>query len=477
MAITDTRRHGELAKADLLGQFKGKPRIEALLEIIGAQIDELDAALVDLALDRTIETAIGTQLLQLAKIVKVSPGNSSQEELRARIRAEIRLNRGSGTVSDILDVLTLVLTPGAPIEFTPAYPAGFVVDVGPTAVSGILTDLVKRARLGGVRGQLVYAASDLGNTFTLASGDTPEPSTAQGWGADTDHWVQRTSGTSTNLYAVACGGGQWCAVGDSGVILTSPDGQTWKRQTQAAGYSNAFRGVAYGGGLWVAVGVFGEIQTSPDGIAWTKRTPAGSYAGNLWGVAYDGGGLWVVVGNNAEIQTSPDGHAWIHRKAGGDYADGLIAVAHGDGRWVAVGAAGEIQMSYDGMRWVRVAAADAYASDFSSVACGGGLWVAVGHAEIQTSRDGVTWKHRDPAADSGALRAVCRAEDAWVIVGEDAEIQRSPNGISWARDVPAGSSSLFAIACLSTLRVAVGAEGDIQTQDTVGGFLADVMEA
>ena len=57
-------------------------------------------------------------------------------------------------------------------------------------------------------------------------------------------------------------------VGDSGTILTSPDGTSWTKRT--SGTSEFLSGVTYGNGLFVTVGNEGTIFTSPDGIYWTE---------------------------------------------------------------------------------------------------------------------------------------------------------------------------------------------------------------
>jgi hypothetical protein len=78
-------------------------------------------------------------------------------------------------------------------------------------------------------------------------------------------------------------------------------GTTWTRRTRTS-QGNWLFGVAYGDGLFVAVGEDGIILTSPDGVDWTAQT---SGTGNdLNGVAY-GDGLFVVVGDRSIILTSP----------------------------------------------------------------------------------------------------------------------------------------------------------------------------
>jgi len=71
-------------------------------------------------------------------------------------------------------------------------------------------------------------------------------------------------------------------VGNSGTILTSPDGNSWTKRTSVT--SKSLVGVTYGNGLFVTVGNSGIIYTSPDGNSWTTRTTGTS--NHLVGVTY-----------------------------------------------------------------------------------------------------------------------------------------------------------------------------------------------
>ena len=64
----------------------------------------------------------------------------------------------------------------------------------------------------------------------------------------------------SNLSGVAYGNGTFVAVGDTGTILTSPDGVAWDSRT--SGTSNLLVGVTYGNGTFVAVGSNGTILQS-----------------------------------------------------------------------------------------------------------------------------------------------------------------------------------------------------------------------
>ena len=87
------------------------------------------------------------------------------------------------------------------------------------------------------------------------------------------------------LQGVTYANSTFMSVGDSGTILTSPDGSSWTSRT--SGTSNSLYGVTYGNSTFVAVGGYGYIRTSSDGTSWTIRT-SGSYGNGtsriFWGV-------------------------------------------------------------------------------------------------------------------------------------------------------------------------------------------------
>ena len=75
-----------------------------------------------------------------------------------------------------------------------------------------------------------------------------------------DNWNMRTSGTNSGLNTVIYSNNTFVAVGNGGVILTSPDGSKWTARN--SGTNNNLNGVTYGNGTFVAVGVGGIILQS-----------------------------------------------------------------------------------------------------------------------------------------------------------------------------------------------------------------------
>jgi hypothetical protein len=148
----------------------------------------------------------------------------------------------------------------------------------------------------------------------------------------THHPILAQYGSAIN--SVARGNGIYLAVTDFGVILTSPDGDTWSYRTQLS--TGNLLGVCYGAGIFVAVGVDGALVTSPDGKTWTSRGPS-SLTSHLFGVTH-GNGQFVAVGAEGVILTSPDGTKWTQQVSG--TTGGLSRVAYGDGLYIAIGADG-----------------------------------------------------------------------------------------------------------------------------------------
>jgi hypothetical protein len=156
-----------------------------------------------------------------------------------------------------------------------------------------------------------------------------------------DQWSWRNPLPQGNtLWAIACGGNAFMAVGKVGTILASPDGITWANRYWGGG--NGLNGVAYGNNTFVAVGGLGSgvIMTSPDGITWTSH-PSG--AGNeLAAIAY-GNNEFVAVGYGGTVLSSLDGINWTRRTSGTD--NDLFGVAYGSNTFLAVGARGTILQS------------------------------------------------------------------------------------------------------------------------------------
>jgi len=206
------------------------------------------------------------------------------------------------------------------------------------------------------------------------------------------------------------------------------------KSTEVFSHANPIRSMAALGSLFVAVGDGGLIRSSPDGVAWTVRDPA---VVEFNGVGYFDPGtlLWVAVGAAGKIYTSPDGATWTERVSGTAANLHAVAVAPGTDYILAVGAGGVVLKSEDGLAWAAVHSMVG-AQSLWSVTQNGPLAVAVGDGgAIAWSFDaGVTWAEGLFGSGSN-LYAVARTAwfDAafWFAVGAGGTILRSADMINW----------------------------------------------
>jgi hypothetical protein len=243
-------------------------------------------------------------------------------------------------------------------------------------------------------------------------------------------WLQHPSGATNQLHGVAYGNGLFVAV-DGGPswfsrqsesasdvpILTSVDGVTWVQRQ--SGTRTQLMAVVHGNGQFVAVGRGGTVVTSVDGVRWSAHQARYDH----FSVAY-GGGKFVAVGatygapnddNKGVISTSADGRNWVPRLSDPTYS--LSSVAYGNGEFVAVGST--MLISSNGVDWVQHESPPLSGIDF-----GNGQFVAVGAASadltsgvIGTSVDGLNWTWR-PSGTSVPLNGIVYGQGQFVAVGD-----------------------------------------------------------
>lgn len=112
--------------------------------------------------------------------------------------------------------------------------------------------------------------------------------------------------------SVVWDGTKLVAVGDTGTILTSPDGMDWSPRHLDSRADLV--SVVWTGTQFVTVGDSGTIATSADGIAWTIRNREPSR--KICSITWTGNQLVVAVNDSythATILTSPDGVTWTVR--------------------------------------------------------------------------------------------------------------------------------------------------------------------
>lgn len=152
---------GHLQEAlDLLANAKGLPNVEAILQSIITQVQELEDAAKGLYELRGLYTATGAQLDVLGSIVGQDRLSFDDETYRALIGARIWINVGNGTINDVIGAIRTVFGGSVEVELTEDYPANFVAVVNDpvpaTPDPAVVGAIALRAKAAGVGAILEY---------------------------------------------------------------------------------------------------------------------------------------------------------------------------------------------------------------------------------------------------------------------------------------------------------------------------------
>lgn len=127
--------------ANILSQFRNAGRLRAFAEAILEEVQEAEDALADLAVALTVDGANGAQLDLMGALLGERRDALDDLWYRRFIRARAQIRRCQGTPEEVT-AIAATITQG-PVTYSPAYPAGYRLNVAP---SPALTDVL-RARL------------------------------------------------------------------------------------------------------------------------------------------------------------------------------------------------------------------------------------------------------------------------------------------------------------------------------------------
>lgn len=238
----------------------------------------------------------------------------------------------------------------------------------------------------GDSGTICFSGTTSQSASAVPLVSTPTPSTST--------WFKATTNPLTsplpNLYAVAtnqlvwnAASGTHVAVGSSGTVIASTDGQNWTVPTVTTPTTKDLYAVSYNNcGLanqyWVAVGGNGTIFATADSTGASGWTAAavGGISTALRGVACTPNStpstdpnvgpttvipLWVAVGDNGVLLNSTDGLNWstpanftINGSSVAAFPGNVQNVNFGT-QFVAIGDNGAVYTSLDGATWTSQA--------------------------------------------------------------------------------------------------------------------------
>ncbi len=159
--------HREDGLAKLLGQFKGMPRMEAVLGAFLDQIQKIEDVLWALYTEDWIDTASGDRLDVIGAVVGEERGGADDDEYRSFIRARVRVNRSTGLLAELVAIVRLIQYDDLGVRAREYYPAALQIEpeeevtVNAHRVGAMLQD----AASAGVALRFVYLTAPRANTL------------------------------------------------------------------------------------------------------------------------------------------------------------------------------------------------------------------------------------------------------------------------------------------------------------------------
>lgn len=168
MTITFISDHVEQARLRIIEQYKGQQDLQALIDALILPIQDIEDALEQLYLYRSVDTAEGEQLDKAGVIIGVTrvPGQSD-DEYRFYLKLGIIFNNNEGTPEEIITAAKFFLSVDY-LEYWEVYPAAvsLVVETVLTGDTEFYKNQIKRFLPAGVElSSLVYVDPDEGFRF------------------------------------------------------------------------------------------------------------------------------------------------------------------------------------------------------------------------------------------------------------------------------------------------------------------------
>jgi hypothetical protein len=290
-------------------------------------------------------------------------------------------------------------------------------------------------------------------------------------GQDLSSWeVVVPGGSGPDLRGICYGNGMFVAVGDQGSVATSSDGQSWVNRT--SGVSESLAAVAWSGSVFVAVGQ-GTIVVSTDGASWidvSDQVPPGDIVEDiLWD-----GTRFVAVGGENLVLTSTDGLLWVAHPmtldTGTLHCVALVGNTHVAAFIPDLPPPIDSYFLYGSPEggWSVVGTPQFCPGVIESIAVGQGLALAVGwpfygggpaYRLVYSSTDGEEWTLHDDGTAREYYAAIWPA-DRFFVAGTGG-IDSTVDAVSWEHQPLGGDARLLGLAWNGQCLVAVGEGGII----------------
>jgi len=167
-----------------------KPRTSALLASWLDEVQEVEDALWQLLVERSLATAEGDQLDVLGAIVGEPRQGRDDETYRLWIAARNAVNRSSGLTVEMLGIARKLIPPAYGLELAEYYPAALIMHIVgtlPVADGFQIARMLRLAKAAGVLFGMTWTSAADEDTFTFAPADVVVPGSSMGF--DEGKWA------------------------------------------------------------------------------------------------------------------------------------------------------------------------------------------------------------------------------------------------------------------------------------------------
>lgn len=145
-----------------------------LVRVEGFQSQELEDAVFQVLLGRSVDDAVGAQLDLLGKLVGQPRYGLVDDDYKVYIRARVSTNNSEGTIEDLISVVQGIIgSPGVPFYLRQVFPKTIDLQILEEPITLDLADILlgfmSDAKEGGVRFRVHHLTGDLEDTFTLGA--------------------------------------------------------------------------------------------------------------------------------------------------------------------------------------------------------------------------------------------------------------------------------------------------------------------
>lgn len=286
----------------------------------------------------------------------------------------------------------------------------------------------------------------------------------------------QVSGTPYNLLSVAYGSGQFVAVGEQGLQLTSTDGINWSQRLLANGSNK----VMFANDRFYAIGQ-SDVFTSTDGLTWLSADHSASMCDTevendnyLQHMAYGANRLLVTSSTGCMKASTDNGVTWTTASAKTAESQEFLGLAFNGTEFTAIsrenGPVYKFHTSADGESWTETITTGL--TDPSAYTFAENLYVVTGATSITTSADGITWAEANYTnAPTGYMGFVDHTGSDFFAVGRHLQLLLSADGTTWNNtaidEITANFDYVF---FTGTQYIAIADDGGVYTSDVGAGL-------